>query len=245
MKRLDVFLVENGYVKSRKVAQELIKSGGVLIGEKVAQKCGVMVNDGEDIKLIKDVCPYVSRAGLKLEGACKIFNVNVFDKTVLDIGSSTGGFSDYCLKNGAKKVYCVDVGDGQLHESIKKDKRVVVYENTDIRTLTKNRLKDVNMVICDVSFISLSLISHKIAEFLNDGDEAVVLIKPQFECGKDVAQKFRGVIKDPKIHKLVIDKVVQDFLAKGLKLQKVEKSCILGTQGNVEFVALFKKMSLL
>ena len=241
MQRLDIFLVENEFVKSRKIAQELIKNGGVRVDDKDITKCSFLVDQNNKIEITQKVCPYVSRAGYKLEGAAKSFDVSFLGKVVLDIGSSTGGFTDYAIKNGAQKVYSVDVGTNQLDQSLRDNPSVVVMENTDIRNLNKQSVLDVNMVVCDVSFISLTLISYKISELLNCGDLAVVLIKPQFECGKNLAKKHKGIIKDEKIHKLVINQVVENFKQNRLELINLEQSCITGTDGNIEFVALFKK----
>ena len=156
--RLDLYLFEQGYTKSRKQAQDLIKNCACLVNNKVVSKNGYEVKTTDVVKIVKSVCPYVSRAGYKLEGAYKNFAFTVQDKVVLDIGSSTGGFTDFCLKNGAKKVYSVDVGTNQLDESLKNNKSVVSLENTDIRLLKKEQVSDVNFVVCDVSFISLTML---------------------------------------------------------------------------------------
>lgn len=240
MKRLDVYLVENNIIKSRAKAQELIKNNCVKVNGNIVDKCSYLVEDKDNIEIVNDICPYVSRAGLKLEGACKEFKISMQDKVVLDIGSSTGGFTDYCLKNGAKKVYCIDVGTNQLHNLIKSNKNVVVYENTDIRSLDINLVKDVNFIVCDVSFISLTKISTKIAQVLKNGAMGIVLIKPQFECGKTIAKKHKGIIKDKNIHKIVIDNITKDFLSKNIKILNIKESCITGTDGNVEYVVLIK-----
>ena len=183
----------------------------MLFRSNVINKAGFLVSGNENIE-VKNICPFVSRAGLKLSGALKDFNVSIKDKIVLDIGSSTGGFTDCALQNGAKKVYSVDVGTSQLDSSLKQDKRVVVMENTDIRTLEKNKVEDINFIVCDVSFISLTKISAKISELLNAGDFMIILIKPQFECGKSEAKKHKGIIKDEKLHKSVVEQVKNDFL---------------------------------
>ena len=242
MQRLDVFLVESGMTRSRQMAQVLIKSGGVTVDGKVATKCGQMIDQNNSkVEIVGTVCPYVSRAGYKLEGAAKSFGISFANKVVLDIGSSTGGFTDYAIKNGAKKVYSVDVGTNQLDQSLRQNLSVVVMENTDIRNLDKQNVMDIDIIVCDVSFISLTLISQKISELLEQDGLAVMLIKPQFECGKNLAKKHKGIIKDEKIHKLAINQVVENFKTKGLILQQIEESCIKGSDGNTEFVALFKK----
>ena len=241
MKRLDIFLVENGICLTRSKANNLIKENNVLVDGNVINKAGFLVSGNENIE-VKNICPFVSRAGLKLSGALKDFNVSIKDKIVLDIGSSTGGFTDCALQNGAKKVYSVDVGTSQLDSSLKQDKRVVVMENTDIRTLEKNKVEDINFIVCDVSFISLTKISAKISELLNAGDFMIILIKPQFECGKSEAKKHKGIIKDEKLHKSVVEQVKNDFLIHNINVLEVKKSCIQGGDGNTEFVALCQKM---
>ena len=241
MKRLDIFLVESGICLTRSKANNLIKENNVLVDGKVINKAGFLVSGNENIE-VKNVCPFVSRAGLKLSGALKDFNVSMKDKIVLDIGSSTGGFTDCALQNGAKKVYSVDVGTSQLDSSLKQDKRVVVMENTDIRTLEKNKVEDINFIVCDVSFISLTKISAKISELLNAGDFMIILIKPQFECGKSEAKKHKGIIKDEKLHKSVVEQVKNDFLIHNINVLEVKRSCIQGGDGNTEFVALCQKM---
>ena len=241
MQRLDLYLFTNNFVKSRKQAQDIIKDNGVMVDGKIVNKPSFLVDENYCIEITKKLCPYVSRAGYKLEGAKEKFNLDFFDKVVLDIGSSTGGFTDFCLQNGAKKVYSVDVGTNQLDISLKNNKKVVSLENTDIRNIDEKNFKDVDVIVCDVSFISLTLISQKIASILRQNCYCIVLIKPQFECGKEIAKKYKGIIKDEKIHKLVIDKVVKDFDENGLILKNIAKSKILGGDGNTEFVAQFIK----
>lgn len=242
MERLDKFVYEKFATSSRSSSQDLIKNGGVMVDGRVITKTGFMVNKQNDIKLVKNLCPYVSRAGYKLEGAIKSFGFDVKGKIALDIGSSTGGFTDFLLQNGIKKVYAVDVGSCQLDEKIKNDNRVVVMENTDIKDVSKQMVSDVNFIVCDVSFISLTKISHKISEFLKPNDCCIVLIKPQFECGKQLAKKYNGIIKDEKIHKMVIEEVKQNFLSVNLKFLKLDFSQIKGGDGNQEYVALFVKI---
>ena len=241
MQRLDLFLYTKNYVKSRKQAQDIIKDNGVMVDGKIVNKPSFLVDENYCIEITKKLCPYVSRAGYKLEGAKEDFNLDFFDKVVLDIGASTGGFTDFCLQNGAKKVYSVDVGTNQLDISLKNNKKVVSIENMDIRNIDEKNFKDVDVIVCDVSFISLTLISQKIASILKPNCYCIVLIKPQFECGKEIAKKFKGIIKDEKIHKLAIDKVVKNFNQNGLILKNIAKSKILGGDGNTEFVAQFIK----
>ena len=238
--RLDLYLQQTKNI-SRTKAQEIIKQNMVFVDKKNISKPSFEVNENNLVEICGELCQYVSRAGLKLEGACKQFDISLKDKIVLDIGSSTGGFSDYCLQNGAKKVYCVDVGKNQLAEKIRNNPNVVVMEETDIRNLTKKQVSDINFVVCDVSFISLTKISFKIAELLNSLDMGIILVKPQFECGKNIAKKCKGVIKDDKIHKQVIDAVSSDFISKEINVLKIAPSCIKGGDGNTEFVFLVQK----
>ena len=238
--RLDIYL-QNLKDISRAKAQALIKGGNVFVDGKNITKCGFEVDNSHNIQIVGG-CQYVSRAGLKLEGACREFGVCPADMVVLDIGSSTGGFSDYCLQNGAKKVYCVDVGNNQLDKKIRDDKRVVVMENTDIRNARPQDFLDVDLVVCDVSFISLTKISQQVAQIMNESTIGIFLVKPQFECGKELAKKYKGVIKDSAVHKKVIQNVKEDFLSKGICVQKISTSVIKGNDGNTEFLFFVKKV---
>lgn len=242
MQRLDIYLAQSGFCQTRSKASQLIKEGKVMVNEKTITKAGCLILGTEKID-IKDSCPFVSRAGQKLFGAIKDFGLNFDGKIVLDIGSSTGGFTDCALQNGAKKVYALDVGTSQLNSRLRNDKRVVVMENTDIRSLDKSKVSDINLIVCDVSFISLTKISYKISELLPTLGEFVVLIKPQFECGKTIAKKSKGVIKDEKIHKKVRKIIQNDFILHNLQILSIKTSSIKGTDGNIEFVAHGKKVS--
>ncbi len=236
--RLDIYLQNSNNI-TRSRAQELIRSKKVCVNGISAKKCGQDVTESDDI--VVDISgSYVSRAGQKLEGAFSDFGLSVSGLTILDIGASTGGFCDYCLKNGAKKVYALDVGTNQLDEKIKSNSKVVDMSNTDIRKLNLDTVKDIDAFVCDVSFISLTNISDVLSKLLNIAKFGVVLIKPQFECGKTIAKKCGGVIKDQKYHKLALDSVSHDFEAKGILVKKLTKSKILGKDGNVEFLALIK-----
>ena len=237
-KRLDVFLVENNFFETRIKAQTEIKNGKVLVDGKVA-KPSLLVDDKSVIKVLDDTLKYVSRAGLKLEKAKQEFDLDFVDKVVLDIGSSTGGFTDFCLKNGAKKVYAVDVGTNQLHKDLRQNKKVVLMEQTDIRNTNPKDFCDVDIAVCDVSFISLTKICNSVKEILGKNKPLVALIKPQFECGKEIAKKYKGVIKDPKIHNQVIESVVKYFKANGFSLLQICQSPIKGGDGNLEFLSYF------
>ena len=238
--RLDIYL-QNSKDISRTKAQALIKDGNVFVDGKNITKCGFEVDNSHNIQIVGG-CQYVSRAGLKLEGACKQFGISPKDKVVLDIGSSTGGFTDFCLQNSAKKVYCVDVGTNQLHPNIRQDKRVVVMENTDIRNTNNDSFLDINLIVCDVSFISLTKISQKVSEIMTDDTIGIFLLKPQFECGKELAKKFNDVINDDAVHQKVIRQVKQDFLDKGLCVKDIAMSVVKGSDGNTEYVMLVEKI---
>ena len=237
-KRLDVFLVENNFFETRIKAQTEIKNGNVFVDGKI-EKPSFLVDEKNDIKISNGILKYVSRAGLKLEKAKQEFNLDFSEKVVLDIGSSTGGFTDFCLKNGAKKVYAVDVGTNQLHKDLRQNKKVVVMEQTDIRNANVKDFCDVDIAVCDVSFISLTKICDSVKNILGKNKPFIALIKPQFECGKEVAKKYKGVIKDSKIHNQVIESVVAYYKANGFSLLQICQSPIKGGDGNLEFLSYF------
>ena len=238
MKRLDVYLYENNYFPTREKAKEAIEDGKVSVNGKVVKKPALKVDENISIS-VGDTLKYVSRAGLKLEGAKEFWNIDFNDKVVLDVGASTGGFTDFAIQNGAKKVFAVDVGIGQLHQKLLNDSRVVNLEKTDFRVLELN--EDVDIAVCDCSFISLKLLIPKFKEILNSGNILITLIKPQFECGKEIAKKCRGVIKDEKLQNNIRDNIVKEFEINGFKNIGVIDSPIFGTKGNKEFLAYFVK----
>ena len=238
MKRLDVYLYENNYFPTREKAKEAIEDGKVSVNGKVVKKPALKVDENISIS-VGDTLKYVSRAGLKLEGAKEFWNIDFNDKVVLDVGASTGGFTDFAIQNGAKKVYAVDVGIGQLHQKLLNDSRVVNLEKTDFRSLELN--EDVDIAVCDCSFISLRLLIPKFNQILKNGNILITLIKPQFECGKEIAKKCRGVIKDEKLQNNIRDNIVKEFENNGFKNIGVIDSPILGTKGNKEFLAYFVK----
>lgn len=240
MKRLDIYLFENNFFPSRDKAKEAILSGIVCVNGKTATKPAKKIEDADKVEIVGEKLKYVSRAGLKLEKAATEYNLNFKDKIVLDVGASTGGFTDFALQNGAKKVYSVDVGTNQLHQSLVNNPKVINLEKTDFRNLPK--LNDhIDIAVCDCSFISLKLLSAKFAEVLQSGAILVVLIKPQFECGKQVAQKTKGVIKDNALQEQIKQNIISHFLSLNFKLIGSCPSPILGTLGNKEFLAVFKK----
>lgn len=238
MERLDVFLFKQNLTKSRSESKELIDANQVLVNGKNC-KCSDLVDESFNIQILNK-CPYVSRAGLKLEGAQKSFNLDFKNKVILDIGASTGGFTHFCILNGAKKVYAVDVGQNQLDKSLLKY-NVVDLQKNDIRKIHKDLVPDIDMAVCDVSFISLTKISSCVYNLIDFGKEFVCLIKPQFEVGKEYAKKHKGIIKDQKIREKTVNDVIQNMQEVGFKFLGCEKSAILGGDGNLEYVAYFKK----
>lgn len=240
MTRLDVLLVNKGVVKSRSNASIEIKSGNVSVNGKKVCKPSYDVKEFDEIKLEGSSIKYVSRAGLKLEKAINEFCINLNDKVLLDIGSSTGGFTDCALQNNIREVIDVDVGSNQLDEKIRNDKRVHVFENTDIRTFNNELLSIVDIISIDVSFISVEKILNKINE-IKCAREVICLIKPQFESGKVLADKYKGVIKDKSVHINVINNLINKFNIIGYGLEGVTYSPIKGGSGNIEYLAYFVK----
>jgi 23S rRNA (cytidine1920-2'-O)/16S rRNA (cytidine1409-2'-O)-methyltransferase len=209
--------------------------GKVLVNGLLVTKPGTLVDEDAQIILKEEEIPYVSRGGLKLESALTNFNISVKDKIAMDVGASTGGFTDCLLKNGAKKVYCIDVGYGQLAWKLRRDQRVVLIERTNIRYLERERIPDeIDIATIDVSFISLLKVVPKVMEFLKKDGEIVALIKPQFEAGKGEVEKG-GVIKDEEKRLKVVQKVKEELESFGLKTIGIMQSPILGQKGNVEY----------
>ncbi|MCR4624776.1 MAG: TlyA family RNA methyltransferase [Lachnospiraceae bacterium] len=239
--RLDIYLVDELNVKSRSKAQELIRGGYVIINGKKASKTGLFVSEKDDIKIKEnDVLKYVSRGGLKLEKAIKEFEIDMKGLSVLDIGSSTGGFTDCALKHGAKRVVAVDVGTDIMDAVLRTDSRVELHENIDIRDfdIEKAEYEDISLGVCDASFISLPVALSRLGAS-NKEFKLVTLIKPQFECGQKTAAKYKGVITDRQVHKDVLTRVLNDLKDLGFSLQKLTYSPITGGDGNIEYLALF------
>ena len=232
--RLDKLVSEKNKI-SRTKAQELIKNGFVFVCDKAMDKPAFEVEEESDVR-VEENQSYVSRGAYKLLGVIDDFNLKFKDKVVLDIGASTGGFTQVALDNGAKKVYAVDIGENELFESLKKDKRVVNYNSTDFRNLKINMCPDVQMIIGDVSFISLKHIFPKIKELFGSNIEICILFKPQFECGKDLAKKYKGVVKNRSIH----IKLLKDFCSylknNNFKISDLTYSKIKGKSGNIEYL---------
>ena len=237
--RLDIYLVQKGLALSRERAKEMISNGKIKVDGKVVNKTAFLVDENNKIELLELDIPWVSRAGLKLEKALDFWKINVKDKICLDIGSSTGGFTQVLLSNGAQKVFALDVGTNQLVSSIRNDSRVVVMENKNIRDAEKDWFGiDFDFICVDVSFISLEFVIPKIKEFLRENGETILLLKPQFEAGKENIEK--GIVKDEKIHQQVIDKIKQNIQENNLKFLDIIDSPILGKEGNREFLIYIK-----
>ncbi len=241
--RIDIELVNRGLVESREKAKALIMAGVVYINNQKALKAGDKVKDGDNIEIRGQKLPFVSRGGLKLDKAIKVFDIDLTSKVCMDIGASTGGFTDCMLQNSATKVYAVDVGYGQLAWKLRSDERVVNMERTNIRYIDLNLIEDpVDFISIDVAFISLKLVLPVAYEILNSTPESklVALIKPQFEAGKnDVGKK--GVVRDINIHRKVITEVINNAFEIGFSVDNLDFSPIKGPEGNIEFLVLLSK----
>ncbi len=238
-KRIDVLLAEKGLAKSREKAKTLVIAGEVTVGGKLIKSPSETFEEDTEIVVGKDHCPYVSRGGLKLEKAMKEFDLDLNGKVCMDIGASTGGFTDCMLKNGANYVYAVDVGYGQFDWGLRNDVRVKLMERTNARYLEAQE-KPVDFVSIDVSFISLSLIFPAVLRVGADDLKVVALIKPQFEAGKEYVGK-KGVVRDATVHEDVILNVIDKASQNGLFLRALTYSPIKGPNGNIEYLALFDK----
>ena len=240
--RLDLYLFTFGYLKSRQKAKDLIENNNVKIDGKLVSKPSFDVNEEIEHTIeISDNCPYVSRGGLKLEGILSCAEIDVANKICLDIGASTGGFTDCLLKKGAKLVYAVDSGSNQLDISLKNDNRVISIENFNARNINNDLISDtIDIITIDVSFISQTLIMEKALDLLTNSGVYISLIKPQFEVGKSNIGKG-GIVKDKSAKELAINRVVDFALSKGFICNTIIKSPILGGDGNTEFLAVFSK----
>lgn len=234
--RLDMFLVMKGFQESRERAKRAILSGQVFVNGKTEKSPSAKVQDGDEITLGKDILKYVSRGALKLAKAVSVFDVNFCDRVVLDIGSSTGGFTEVSLENGAKKVFALDVGTNILHPRLRENDKIVVMENTDFRFVEQEKLEGTNLIVTDVSFISLRLIFPKIIEMFGKEIEIIALFKPQFECGEQLAKKFNGVIRNSKIHRELLTNFVNYIENFGMKITGFDYSPITGKEGNIEYL---------
>ncbi len=235
-KRLDVLLVEQGLAESRQKAQAIIMAGQVYAGERRCDKAGQGMDEGTVLEVRGQALPYVSRGGLKLEKAMKSFPIALKDKIVADIGASTGGFTDCMLKNGAAKVYAVDVGYGQLAWAIRNDPRVVCLERTNARYLNREQIPEpLDFASIDVSFISLGLILPTLRPLLKDGGEVAALVKPQFEAGREKVGK-KGVVRDPVVHLEVLEQFLRHAAQSDFSVKGLDFSPIRGPEGNIEYL---------
>lgn len=241
--RIDVLLVEKGFYETREKAKRAIMAGLVIVNDKKIDKPGTTIKIDEEpiIRVKGDACKYVSRGGLKLEKALAVFNLDFSNKLVLDVGASTGGFTDCALQNGATYVYAVDVGTNQLDWKLRNDDRVKSLENTHIKDLTLEELdnKKVDYIVMDVSFISITKVIEHLIKFFHKDTKLMALIKPQFEVGKENIEKG-GIVKDSKKHIMAIENVIENAKENGLKLKGLDFSPITGTKGNVEYISLFE-----
>lgn len=235
--RLDVLLVKLGYAESREKAKAIIMSGNVFINNQREDKAGsLFCLEKSTIEIKGNTLKYVSRGGLKLEKAMETFGIVLEDKICMDIGASTGGFTDCMLQNGAKKVFSIDVGHGQLAWKLRQDERVVCMEKTNFRYVTKEDIKEeIDFASVDVSFISLTKILLPAKNLLNELGKMVCLIKPQFEAGKENVGK-KGVVRDPEIHKEVIEKIMLYAMSIGFSINGLDYSPIKGPEGNIEYL---------
>ncbi len=239
--RLDLYLFENGLAHSRTFAKALISEGKVSVGEKIITKPSFDVAEIERVS-VADEERYVSRGAYKLEGAINAFDINTEGRLCIDIGASSGGFTDYLLKHGADKVIAVDSGYGQLAEALRTDSRVISYENYNARYMKREDFEFTpSLAVMDVSFISATYIIPAIFDVLSDNGEFICLIKPQFEVGRNLVGKG-GIVKDDKARALAIEKVVSCAESTGFKCIRTIKSPITGGDGNIEYLAHFVKV---
>ncbi len=255
--RLDKVLIAKGLVKSRELAKALIMEGKVIVDGRIQTKAGTLIHETSDISLKEADLPYVSRGGLKLEAAIDFFKIDIKNKVIMDVGSSTGGFTDCLLQRGAKKVYCIDVGYGQLAWSLRKDPRVVLLERTNIRylqeMLDKQRAKgkeqeiedliknNIDMATIDVSFISLTKVIPTVLKFIKEEGEILALVKPQFEVGKGEVGKG-GIVREEEKRLQAVKSVQKDLEKHGLQTIGIFQSPVQGQKGNIEYF-LYMKVS--
>ncbi len=234
--RLDVLLVKRGLAPSREKAKAIIMSGIVFVDNEREDKAGTTFDEKVNIEVRGKTLKYVSRGGLKLEKAMDEFGVQIEGKVCMDVGASTGGFTDCMLQNGALKVYSVDVGHGQLAWKLVQDERVICMDRTNIRYVTPDMIDDeLDFASIDVSFISLTKVLQPVKNLLKNDGQIVCLIKPQFEAGRENVGK-KGVVRDKKIHVQVIDKVIEYAKSIGFKILNLEFSPVKGPEGNIEYL---------
>lgn len=240
-KRLDIILVEKGFFESREKAKAVIMSGCVYVNNQKADKAGSSYDENVAVEVRDNHMRYVSRGGYKLEKAMEVFPISLDDKVTMDIGASTGGFTDCMLQNGAKKVYAVDVGYGQLAWKLRNDERVVNLERTNMRYVTSEQIPEpVDFFSVDVAFISLKLILPAALGVCAENAEGVCLIKPQFEAGRENVGK-NGVVRDQKVHQSVVREIIDFCLANGFSVCGLDYSPIKGPQGNIEYLLYIRR----
>lgn len=240
MKRLDNELVERGLFKTRSKATLAIKAKQVYCDGKLITKCGYEVGEKTQIEILGKKLPYVSRGGLKLEKAIETWKLDLSQKVMIDIGSSTGGFSDCALQNHVQKIYAIDVGTNQFDQELAKNEKVILMEKTDFRTLPEKEVMDANFVTIDVSFISVSKLWEKLSKLIQV-KEIVCLIKPQFECGKAIADQYHGIILNPDVHQEIIERIIKGFQEIDFHFVGITSSPIRGGDGNIEYLAYFQR----
>ena len=242
-KRLDMLMMERALAPSREKAKAYIMAGDVYVDGQKEDKAGTMFPETVKIEVRGNTLPYVSRGGLKLEKAMKNFDVTLDGKVCMDVGASTGGFTDCMLQNGAVKVYSIDVGYGQLDWKLRQDERVVCMEKTNIRYVVPEDLGEpIDFSSIDVSFISLTKVLEPIRNYLKEDGEIVALIKPQFEAGREKVGK-KGVVRERSVHLEVIRMVISYAVENGFKVLNLEYSPIKGPEGNIEYLLHLQKLS--
>lgn len=235
-KRLDIAVFEQGYAPSREKAKAVIMAGQVYVNNQKVDKAGFELKEDDVLEVRGNTLKYVSRGGLKLEKAMQCFPIDISGKICMDVGASTGGFTDCMLMNGASKVYSIDVGYGQLAWKLRCDDRVVNLERTNFRYVDEAQITDeMDFASVDVSFISLKLIFPNLKKFLKPGGKAVCLIKPQFEAGKEKVGK-KGVVRDVSVHLEVVNRVMQEAVDAGFSVLGLDYSPVKGPEGNIEYL---------
>lgn len=239
--RLDVILTDRGLFPSREKAKASIMAGLVYVDGQRVDKAGTSVDTEAEITIKDNLCPYVSRGGLKLEKALELYKFTLDDAKCVDIGASTGGFTDCMLQKGARQVFCIDVGYGQLDYKLRIDERVVNMEKCNVRYLDVDTIgRDVDFISIDVSFISLKLVFPVATQLLGEDGSLVCLVKPQFEAGREQVGK-KGIVRDPAVHRQVIENVIQYGIDNGLYSHGLTYSPVTGTKGNIEYLLYMKK----
>jgi 23S rRNA (cytidine1920-2'-O)/16S rRNA (cytidine1409-2'-O)-methyltransferase len=239
-KRLDILLYERGMFESREKAKTAVISGIIYTDNELLNKPGMKYDENIKLYIKGEVLPYVSRGGLKLEKALKEFNINLKNKIMLDVGCSTGGFTDVALQNGVKKVYALDVGTNCLDYKLRSSNKVVVMENTNFRYSKKEDFEDeIDIVTFDVSFISLRLLLEPLVNIIKEQGEVIALIKPQFESTKEIMDKYKGIINNKELHKQIIEDIIKNFKKFNFFIQNLAYSPIKGKKGNIEFLGYF------